>query len=110
MQKSARECPAQSADRMELLSKVFSGWVSADLDNAVSYRCRASSLQACGPAAYAAGLIGKEDRWRDSVLKIWEAMPLSERLRLQGMGSRDRTLALDGAHALHEFLSLTVVL
>ena len=67
-------------------------------------------MQACGPAAYVAGLVGKEDRWRDAVLKIWEAMPSSERLRLQGMGSRDKALALDGARTLHAFLSLTVAL
>ena len=67
-------------------------------------------MQACGPAAYVAGLVGKEDRWRGAVLKIWEVMPSSQRLRLQGMGSRDRPLALDGARALHEFLSLTVAL
>ena len=65
-------------------------------------------MQVCGPAAYVAGLIGKEDRWRDAVLEIWEAMPSSERVRLHTMGSRNRTLALDGARALHSFLSLVV--
>ena len=107
--KSSRESPAQSADRMALLCEVFRGWVPADLENMVSFRGRASFLQACGPAAYVAGLIGKEDRWRDSVLKNWEAMPSPERLRLQGMGSRDRSLALDGARIAH-FFSLTVAL
>ena len=107
--KSSREPPAQSADRMALLCEVFRGWVPADLENAVSFRGRASCLQACGPAAYVAGLVGKEDRWRDAVLEIWEAMPSSERVRLHTMGSRDRTLALDGARALHAFLSLVVV-
>ena len=107
--KSSRESPAQSADRMALLCEVFRGWVPADLENAVSFRGRASFLQACGPAAYVAGLVGKEDRWRDAVLEIWEAMPSSERVRLHTMGSRDRTLALDGARALHAFLSLVVV-
>ena len=67
-------------------------------------------MQACGPAAYVAGLVGKEARWRDAVLKIWEAMPSSERVRLQGLGSRDKTLAQHGARALHTFLSLTVVM
>ena len=107
--KSSRESPAQSADRMALLCEVFRGWVPADLENAVSFRGRASFLQACGPAAYVAGLVGKEDRWRGAVLEIWEAMPSSERVRLHTMGSRDRTLALDGARALHAFLSLVVV-
>lgn len=107
--KSSRESPAQSADRMALLCEVFRGWVPADLENAVSFRGRASFLQACGPAAYVAGLVGKEARWRDAVLEIWEAMPSSERVRLHTMGSRDRTLALDGARALHAFLSLVVV-
>ena len=107
--KSSRESPAQSADRMALLCEVFRGWVPADLENAVSFRGRASFLQACGPAAYVAGLVGKEDRWRDAVLEIWEAMPSSERVRLHKMGSRGRTLALDGARALHAFLSLVVV-
>ena len=107
--KSSRESPAQSADRMALLCEVFRGWVPADLENAVSFRGRASFLQACGPAAYVAGLVGKEDRWRDAVLEIWEAMPSSERVRLHTMGSRNRTLALDGARALHAFLSLVVV-
>ena len=65
-------------------------------------------MQVCGPAAYVAGLVGKEDRWRGAVLEIWEAMPSSERVRLHTMGSRDRTLALDGARALHAFLSLVV--
>ena len=37
-------------------------------------------MQACGPAAYVAGLVGKEGRWRDAVLQIWEAMPFSERM------------------------------
>ena len=109
VEKSARELPAQSADRMAFLCDVFRGWVPADLQNAVSFRGRASSLQVGGPAAYVAGLIGKEERWRDAVLKIWEAMPSSERARLQQMGSRDKPLALDGARAFHEFLSLTVV-
>ena len=107
--KSSRESPAQSADRMALLCEVFHGWVPADLENAVSFRGRASFLQACGPAAYVAGLVGKETRWRDAVLEIWEAMPSSERVRLHMMGSRDRTLALDGARTLHTFLSLVVV-
>ena len=106
--KSSRESPAQSADRMALLCEVFRGWVPADLEDAVSFRGRASFMQVCGPAAYVAGLIGKEDRWRDAVLEIWEAMPSSERVRLHTMGSRDRTLALDGARALHAFLSLVV--
>ena len=35
-------------------------------------------MQACGPAAYVAGLVGKEARWRDTVLEVWEAMPSSE--------------------------------
>ena len=108
--KASRELPAHSADRMAFLCEVFHGWVPADLENAVEFRRRASSLQACGPAAYVAGLVGKEDRWRSAVLKIWEAMPSSERVRLQTMGSRDKTLALDGARALHDFLSLTVAL
>ena len=108
--KSSRESPAQSADRMALLCEVFRGWVPADLENAVSFRGRASLLQACVPAAYVAGLVGKEVRWRDAVLKIWEVMSSSERVRLQKMESRDRTLALDGARALHDFLSWTVAL
>ena len=108
--KSSRELPEQSADRMAFLCEVFRGWTPADLQNAVSFRAEASSLQVYGPAAYVAGLIGKEDRWRGAVVKIWEAMPSSERMRLYGMGSRDKTLALDGACALHGFLSLTVAL
>ena len=110
VKKSSRESPARSADRMAFLCEIVRGWVPADLENAVIFRGEASSLQACGPAAYVAGLVGKEDRWRGAVLKIWEVMPSSQRLRLQGMGSRDRPLALDGARALHEFLSLTVAL
>ena len=63
---------------MALLCEVFRGWVPADLENMVSFRGRASFLQACGPAAYVAGLVGKEARWRDTVLEVWEAMPSSE--------------------------------
>ena len=110
VEKSSQESPARSADRMAFLCEMFRGWVPADLQNSVKFRGKASSLQAYGPAAYVAGLVGKEDRWRDAVLKIWEAMPSSERLRLQGMGSRDEALALDGARTLHAFLSLTVAL
>ena len=110
VEKAARELPGHSADRTAFLCEVFHGWVPADLTNAVSFREKASSLQTCGPAAYVAGLIGKEDRWRDAGIKVWEAMPSSERVRLQTMGSRDRALALDGARALHQFLSLTFVL
>ena len=54
--------------------------------NAVIFRGDASSMQACGPVAYVAGLLGKEAPGRDAVLKIWEAMPSSERVRLQGLG------------------------
>ena len=110
MEKSSRELPTQSAARMTFLCEVFHGWVPADLENAVIFRGSASSMQACGPAAYVAVLLGKEARWRDAVLKIWEAMPSSERVRLQGLGSRDKTLAQHGARALHTFLSLIVVM
>lgn len=105
--KSQRESPAQSAERMAFLSKVFRGWIPADLENAVSYRGQASSLQACGPAAYVAGLLGKEDQWRGAVLKVWDAMPLAERSKLHGLGSRDQSMVRHGARALHDLLSLS---
>ena len=110
VKKAMREVPEHSADRMAFLCEVFRGWCPPDLENAVSFRGKASDLPACGPAAYVAGLVGKEDRWRAGVLKIWEAMPFSERVRLHKMGSHDKSLAEDGARAFHDFLSLTFVL
>ena len=90
VKKASQEAPARSADRMAFLCEMFRGWVPADLLSSVSFRGKASSLQAYGQAAYVAGLLGKEDRWRDAVLKIWEAMPPSERVRLRGWGHAAR--------------------
>lgn len=91
-----RESPAQSAERVAFLSEVFDGWVPADLAGAVSFRGQAFSLQASGPAAYVAGLLGKDDRWRHGMLKIRDAMPLAERLKSCGLGSRDEIMVWDG--------------
>ena len=62
------------------------------------------------PAAYVAGLLGKEDRWRHGILKIWDAMPLADRSKLHGLGSRDKNMVRDGARALHEFRVFRVLL
>ena len=110
MKKSGRESPRQSADRMACMCDLFDGWVPADLSNAISFRGQASSLQTSGPAMYVAGLIGREDRWRDALIDVWNAMPLSERMKLQWLGSRDESMAQDGARTLHDCLSLTFVL
>ena len=67
-------------------------------------------MQSCGPAAYVAGLLGKEDQWRHGMLKIWDAMPLAERSKLHGLGSRDKNMVRDGARALHDLLSLSFAL
>ena len=108
--KSERETPEQSADRVAFLSTLFRGWVPADLSDAVEFRRVAASLQASGPAAYVAGLVGKESPWRSGVLKVWAAMPLAERLKLQWLGSRDKSMAWVGTRALHDFLSLSFAL
>ena len=104
------QSPAQSTERVAFLSEVFHGWVPADLAGAVSFRGQASSLQTFGPAAYVAGLLGKEDRWRHGMLKIWDRMPLAERSKLHGLGSRDEDMVRDGARALHDLLSLSFAL
>ena len=81
--KSARESPEQSADRVAFLSTLFHRCVPADLSDAVEFRREAASLQASGPAVYVAGRVGKERPWRSGALKVWAAMPLAERLKLQ---------------------------
>ena len=94
--------PEQSADRMALLSGLFAGWVPADVASATVFRRQASSMQASCPAAYVAGLLGKEDRWKEALVQAWEAMPPGERLKIHGLGSRDGSLAKVGARALHD--------
>lgn len=108
--KSERESAEKSADRTALLSALFEGWVPADLADAVVFRGKASSLQASGPAAYVAGLFGKEDRWRSGMLQVWDAMPMTERAKMQWLGSRDEDMARDGARALHDLLCLSFAL
>ena len=110
LSKSERETPEQSADRVALVSGLFRGWVPADLDSAITFRRQASSLQASGPAAYVAGLLGKEDRWKKGLVQVWDAMPPAERLKLHGLGSRDKSMVQAGAQALHALLSMGFVL
>lgn len=104
--KSERETPEQSADRIALMSELFQGWVPADLADSITFRGQASSLQTSGPAAYVAGLLGKEDRWKKALVLVWDVMPLNERLKLHGLGSRDESMVQAGARALHDMLSL----
>ena len=33
----------------------------------------ASSMQVSGSAAYVAGLLGKEDRWKEGLAQVWNA-------------------------------------
>ena len=44
------------------------------------------------------------------MLKIWDAMPLAERSKLHGLGSRDKNMVRDGARALHDLLSSSFAL
>ena len=104
--KAERETPDQSADRMAILSRLFEGWIPADLASAITFRRRASSLQTSGPAAYVAGLLGKEDAWKEGLVQVWDAMPPAERLKVHGLGSRDKSMVQAGARALHDMLSL----
>ena len=101
VRKSHRETAQPSADRMTLLSGLFAGWVPADVASAIAFRSRGSSLQASCPGAYVAGLLGEEDRWKETLLQVWAAMPPGECAKLHGLGSRDECLAQEGARVLH---------
>ena len=48
-------------------------------------------MQMSGPAAYVAGLIGMEGRWKEGLAQVWDAMPPTKRLKLPGLGSRDKS-------------------
>ena len=70
------------------------------------FRGGQASLQTSGPAAYVAGLLGKQGRWKKGMVQVWDAMPPTERLKLHGLGSRDESTVQAGARALHDMLSL----
>ena len=108
--KAQRNAPEESAERLAVLSYLFEGWAPADLTSAVRFRGQASSMQMSGPAAYVAGLLGKEDLWRQGLAQVWNAMPPTERLRLPGIASRDNHTVQEGARALHDLLSLSCAL
>ncbi len=110
VRRNRREWTRPSADRMAFMSGVFRGWMPADLASAIAFRRRGSSLQVSCPGAYVAGLLGKEDRWKDMLLQVWEAMLPRERAKLHGLGSRDESLAKEGAQVLHGMLSMALAL
>ena len=103
--KAERHVPEQSAEYLAVVSESFEGWAPADLASAVRFREQASFMQMSGPAAYVAGLLGKEDRWKEGLAQVWNAMPSTTRLRLPGLGSRDKSTAQEGARALHDLRS-----
>jgi hypothetical protein len=49
------------------LSELCEGWLPADLTRAFKFRGQASSMQMSVPAAYVAGLVGKDDWWRQGL-------------------------------------------
>ena len=106
-EKVLRSSPAQSVNRMKSLCKVFAGHVPADLASAIEFRRECGPLHAVAPSVYVAALLGKEDRWKKAVIQIWAAMPLSERLKVAALGSRDPQLQKDGAQAVHNLLTLS---
>ncbi len=81
-----------------------------DLASAIAFRRRGSPLQAPCPGAFVAGLLGKEDRRKETLLQVWEAMPPGERAKLHGLGSRDESLAQEGARVLHGMLSMALAM
>ena len=83
--KAERLLPGESAECLTVLSGLFEGWVPADLASAVTFRGQASSMQMSGPTAYVAGLLGEEDRWKNGLVQVWNAMPPSKLLQLPGL-------------------------
>ena len=70
------------------------------------FRGEAYSMRMSGPPAHVAGLLGKEDRWRQGLVQVWHATPPTKRLKLPGLGSRDKYMAQECARTLHDLLPL----
>ena len=105
-QKAQRETPQQSIARVRALLVAFKGWVLADLACAVVFRRRASFMQEQGPAIYVAGLIGKDHAWKAALNSVWAHLPVTERLQLCLLGSRDLNARVKAARVAHDLLSV----
>ena len=69
--KAWRESAEESCGRVSALLKAFQGWVPADLASSIEFRRASGHMQEQAPAAYVAGLFGKEAPWKRALANVW---------------------------------------
>lgn len=105
--KALRFKPTESAERMRLLTEMFAGMIPADLASAIEFRRHCQELHAAAPCLHVAGLLGKEDAWKRSLIHVWQALPTTERLKISGLSSQDETLKVEAAKVVHAVFTLS---
>ena len=98
--KARRMTPQDSANRMKILLKVFSGWVPADVSGALAVRPHCSRMSVNAPGVYVGMLRGREPGWRQALLNEWRSTPAETILKIAGASSWETKLREAAAQAM----------